>query len=152
MYSPLFSQASDPLTSSIRGSLHQCYKLMQVWTPVSCSVQETSMGINWTEPALLSWLLRSITSVIKPGLDLVTYSILATIDMEGLILGLSWVHKRPIFSNRRASLVSVSKPERIAEISDDLNQSLRSDSTSTSGILKLAILKVWSFALLLQIS
>jgi hypothetical protein len=80
--------------------------------------------------------------VIKPGLDLVTYSILATIDMEGLILGLSWVHKRPIFSNRRASLVNVSKPERIAEISDDLNQSLRSDSTSTSGILKLAILKV----------
>jgi hypothetical protein len=80
--------------------------------------------------------------VIKPGLDLVTYSILATIDMEGLILGLSWVHKRPIFSNRHASLVSVSKPERIAEISDDLNQSLRSDSTSTSGILKLAILKV----------
>ena len=111
LYSPFFSQASDPLTSSIRGSLQQCYKLMQVWTPMSCSVQETSMRINWTEPALLSWLL---TSVIKPGLMILSltahapFSILATIDMEGLILGLSWVHRRPIFSNRRASSVSKS--------------------------------------------
>ncbi|KXG23970.1 hypothetical protein SORBI_3008G165500 [Sorghum bicolor] len=36
------------------------------------------------------------------------FSILATIYMEGLILGLSWVHRRPIFSNRCANSVSKS--------------------------------------------
>jgi hypothetical protein len=55
-----------------------------------------------------------MTSVIRPGLMILSltvhspFSILATIDMEGLILAVSWVHRSPILKNRCAS--SVLKP------------------------------------------
>lgn len=68
--------------------------------------------LNWTGSAVLTF--RSMTSVIRPGLMILSltahspFNILATIDMEGLILGLSWVHRSPIFSNLRASSVSKS--------------------------------------------
>uniref|UniRef100_A0A0A9BYE1 Uncharacterized protein n=1 Tax=Arundo donax TaxID=35708 RepID=A0A0A9BYE1_ARUDO len=56
-----------------------------------------------------------MTSVIRPGLMILSltahspFSIVATIDMEGLIFGVSWVQRSPIFSNRWASLVSKSR-------------------------------------------
>ncbi|GER53459.1 polypeptide N-acetylgalactosaminyltransferase 2 [Striga asiatica] len=56
--------------------------------------------------------LRVISSSSRPGLDSSTssthvspLSILATADIVGRFLGLSWVHNSPIFTNLKASSV-----------------------------------------------
>lgn len=58
---------------------------------------------------------RSMKSVIKPGFVILSslttflpFSILTTVDMDGLSFARSWVQRRPIFRNLQASSASKS--------------------------------------------